>query len=112
MNGAIEHHVRKCSTCNTYAKANQKEPLLPHPISMHSWHTVGANYFNIGNLLIDFLCNVNLLKVFKNVFAWHGIPNTVIADNMSIASHSVRQFSKQWNFNITSKATDSGIDVT
>jgi len=85
---------------------------------MRPWHTVGADYFNIGNqdylLIVDYFskysevilvqCKTSeeTIKVFKNVFARHGIPNTVIADNMPFASHSVRQFSKQWNFNIIS----------
>jgi len=45
MNEAIETHVKQCSVCKTYPKANQKETLLPHPVSMRPWHTVGADYF-------------------------------------------------------------------
>lgn len=40
------------------------------------------------------------IKVFKTVFAQHGIPNTVTADDMPFASHSVRQFAQEWSFNI------------
>ena len=65
MNGAIEKHVRKCSICNTYAKANQKEPLLPHPVPMRPWHTVGADYFNIGNQ--DYLLIVDYFSKYPEV---------------------------------------------
>lgn len=34
INDAIEAYVKKCSVCNTYSKANQKETLLPHPVPM------------------------------------------------------------------------------
>ena len=32
MYQAIELDVKKCSVCNKYSTANQKEPMLPHPV--------------------------------------------------------------------------------
>ena len=120
INDAIEAYVKKCSVCNTYAKANQKETLLPHPVPMCPWHTVGADYFTFSGqdylLIVDYFskypevipvqCKTaeQTIQVFKSVFAHHGIPNTVIADNMPFASKSVKQFSKEWHFNIVTSS--------
>ena len=118
MNEAIETHVKKCSVCNTYPKANQKETPLPHTVPMRPWYTVGVNYFTFSGkdylLTVDYSSKYpevipvhsktaeHTIKVFKTVFARHGIPNTVIADNMPFDSHSVRQFAQEWSFNIKS----------
>ena len=39
-------------------------------------------------------------KEMKAIFARHGIPNTVIADNMPFHSKEFYQFSKEWNFTL------------
>ena len=58
LNEAIEQYLKKCSICNTNAKVNHKEPLLPHPFPMHLWHTIGADYFTFRNqyylLIVDY----------------------------------------------------------
>jgi len=33
MYSDIEREVKQCAVCNQHSNANQKEPLLPHPIS-------------------------------------------------------------------------------
>jgi len=40
------------------------------------------------------------IKEMKAIFARHGIPNTVIADNMPFHSKEFYQFSKEWNFTL------------
>ncbi len=37
----------------------------------------------------------------KETFARHGIPSTVIADNMPFASKEMRDFAKEWDFEVT-----------
>ena len=66
MNKAIEQYVKKCSICTIYAKANQKEPLLPHPVPMHPWHTVGADYFTFRNQ--DYLLIVDYFQISRSNF--------------------------------------------
>ena len=62
MNDAIEQEVKACSTCNTYNRANQKEPLLPHSLPPRSWDKVGADYFswaaNDYLVVVDYLSEV------------------------------------------------------
>jgi len=36
----------------------------------------------------------------KTVFARHGIPTSLIADNMPFNSKLFRQFATEWNFNV------------
>jgi len=116
INDAIEAYVKKCSVCNTYSKANQKETLFPHPVPICPWHTVGADYFSFSGqdylLIVDYFSKypevipveyktaAQTIQVFKSVFARHGIPNIVIADNMPFDSKALKQFSKDWNFSI------------
>ena len=116
IDGAIEQHVKKCSVCNTYSSVNQKEPLLQHSILERPWQTVGADYFTIANqdylLIVDYFSKYpeviqvqgktaeHTINVFKTTFSRHGIPDTVIADNMPFGSKRLAQFSKEWNFNI------------
>ena len=40
----------------------------------------------------------------KAIFARHGIPNTVIADNMPFGSKQFQEFSKEWNFNLVTSS--------
>ena len=40
------------------------------------------------------------ISKMKSIFARHGIPQTVVADNMPFGSRAFQQFAKAWNFNI------------
>ena len=37
MYQAIESEVKQCSICNKYSTANQREPMLPHPVPEGPW---------------------------------------------------------------------------
>ena len=82
---------------------------------MLPWHKVGADYFTIANqdyLLVDYFSKYpevipvqsksaySKIEEMKAIFARHGIPNTVIADNMPFHSKEFYQFSKEWNFTL------------
>jgi len=41
------------------------------------------------------------IKAMKGIFARHSIPNKLISDNMPFNSKKFHQFSKQWNFEVT-----------
>ena len=112
----IEKVVRQCSVCNQYTRGNQKEQLHPHSIPMLPWHKVGADYLTVANqdylLVVDYFSKYpkvipvqsksaySTIKEMKAIFARHGIPNTVIADNMPFHSKEFYQFSKEWNFTL------------
>ena len=116
----IERIVRQCSVCNQYTRVNQKEQLHPHSIPMLPWHKVGADYFTVANqdylLVVDYFSKYpevipvqsksahTTIKEMKAIFARHGIPNTVIADNMPFHSKEFYQFSKEWNFTLVTSS--------
>ena len=116
----IERMVRQCSVCNQYTRGNQKEQLHSHLIPMLPWHKVGADYFTVANqdylLVVDYFSKYpevipvqsksahTTIKEMKTIFARHGIPNIVIADNMPFHSKEFHQFSKEWNFTLVTSS--------
>ena len=116
MYQAIESEVKQCSTCNKYSTANQREPMLPHPVPERPWEKVGVDYFTLAGkdylLVVDYFskypevlqvngktADMTITKI-KSTFARHGIPNTVVADNMPFGSRAFQQFAKEWGFSI------------
>ena len=108
----IERVVRQCSVCNQYTQGNQKEQLHPH--SFQCFH--GTKLELVANqdylLVVDYFSKYpevipvqskspySTIKEMKAIFTRHGIPNTVIADNMPFHSKEFYQFSKEWNFTL------------
>lgn len=45
ISSQIEVMVKSCATCAKYQKAQQREPLQPHPIPDRPWSTVGMDLF-------------------------------------------------------------------
>ena len=79
--------------------SKSKEPLLPHSIVLRPWHKVGADHFTLANqdylLVVDYFSKYpqvvpesadSTIREMKAIFARHGIPNTVMADNMPFSS--------------------------
>ena len=58
MNSQIESVVSSCETCNTYQRANTKEPLHPHPVPKRSWERVGVDLYKLNShsylILVDY----------------------------------------------------------
>ena len=116
INEDIEQLVKECPTCNKYGRANQKESLLPHSVPSRPWSKVGVDYFTMASqdylLVVDYFSKYSevipvqsksadaTVKEMKTIFARHGIPNTVIADNMPFNSKRFKQFAKEWSFNL------------
>ena len=107
MYSDIENEVKQCSVCNKYANTNQKEPLMPHPVPAHPWEKLGIDYFTLNGkdflLIVDYYskypevlqmtsktAQATITKL-KLMFARHGIPRIVIADNMPFNS---KEFTK------------------
>ena len=120
MNNSIEQEVKSCSICNTYSRANQKEPLLSHSVPLRPWDKVGADHFTFA--ATDYLIVVNYfskypevikvkskcaettVEVMKAIFAKNGIPTTVVADNVPFNSRCFKEFAKEWQFNLTTSS--------
>ena len=116
INDSIEQLVKNCSVCNKYGRANQKEPLQQHPVPSRPWEKIGTDYFTIGTqdylLVVDYFSKYPeviavksksadaTVQVMKTIFARHGIPTLVIADNMPFNSKLFKQFANDWNFSI------------
>ena len=98
MSTAIEKMISKCSVCLKYQRQNQKEPLLPHEVPQRPWQKLGADIFELNSksylLVVDYyskypeLCLLrdktagSVITGMKSMYAQHGIPDEVIADNM------------------------------
>ncbi|GFO20542.1 Pol polyprotein [Plakobranchus ocellatus] len=116
----IELHVNKCTTCAKFRNSNRKEPMISHEIPNRPWAKLGADIFHFGGhdylLGVDYFSKYPEIARLKNkiatgvktvlcpIFARHGIPDKLIADNMPFNSYKMKQFAKEWNFTITTSS--------
>ena len=93
-----------------------KEPLIPHQLPDRPWEEVIADYFMLHTqdylLVVDFYSKYPevipmksktakaTIVALKSIFARHGIPNKIIADNMPFNSKEFHEFGKKWNFKV------------
>ena len=116
INAMIDDLLDHCSTCLRFQRSQQKEPLLPLDVPERPWQTIGADYFYYKGqdylLLVDYfskypeVIRVNqktaesTIKAMKDVFARHGIPEKLIADNMPFDSVTFRTFARDWEMEV------------
>ena len=116
MNTNVENFVNGCEVCNKFSPTIRKEPMIPHEVPSRPWEKVGVDYFTIHNkdflLIVDYYSKYPeviamasktaavTIKAIQVAFSRHGIPNTVIADNMLFNSSEFRKFARQWHFSI------------
>ena len=117
MSTAIERMVAKCSVCLKYQRENQKEPLLPHEVHQRPWQKLGADIFELNSNSylagVDYyskypeLCILkdktasSVVTSMKSIFARHGIPDEVVADNMPFSSKAFRKFASEWGIEVS-----------
>ena len=98
INSAIDELVSKCSICQQHQRSNQGEPLIPQEVPKRPWATVAAGIFYYKGrdylLVVDYFSNFPevarlssknseaVIMAMKDMFARHGIPEMLIADNM------------------------------
>ena len=116
MHAEITEAVRRCETCQLAQPQQQRQPLMSYPIPTHPWQLVTSNCFEINGrhyvVLVDIysdfielsqlpdLSSNALIKAIKPVFATHGAPTTLIADNgTNFISSKFRRFLKSWDVN-------------
>ena len=118
MSVDIEECISNCQICKKFQRRNQKEPMIPHEIPELPWNKLGSDIFQFGGddyvVIVDYMSKYpEVLKLknktateiickMKECFSRHGIPETLIADNMPYASLELRKFAKEWGFKITS----------
>ena len=117
INRDIENDIKQCPVCQEYTKSNPPEPLMPHEIPTRSWQVVGTDLFFLDGdeylLIADYYSKFQFVRkipkgkstsgtvinMLKEVFAEHGIPETIISDNgPQYSSHIFQQFAQGWNF--------------
>lgn len=115
INEAITRIVENCQHCQERRPTQKKEPLIPTELPDRPFQKVaadlceheGENYL----VLIDYysryleiahLSNMTASTVIyrvKNIFARHGVPETLFTDNGSqFTSTEFQQFSAEWGF--------------
>ncbi len=120
MSADIERLVAKCSTCLKHQRSNQKEPLKQHTVPARAWQKLGTDIFEYKSksylVIVDYYSKfpeISLLKdkssqavitSMKSVFARHGIPDEVVADNMPFSSKECLQFAQEWGFKISTSS--------
>ena len=120
MSADIERLVEKCSTCLKHQRSNQKEPLAPHAVPARAWQKLGTDIFEYKSkpylVIVDYyskypeICLLNdkssqaVITSMKSVFARHGIPDEVVADNMPFSSKECSRFAQEWSFKISTSS--------
>lgn len=112
--------VSRCPTCQKFANNQQKEPLIPHDIPSIPWNKLGMDILEFQSksflVVVDFYSHFPELRLMKqkksedvvaalkSIFAVHGVPLEIIADNMPFGSIELAKFAKEWGFNITTSS--------
>ncbi len=113
MSKDIEDKISTCSTCLKFQNANCKEPLMQHEIPELPFLNVamdfltfqGEDYLAVVDYYSKFpeLCPVKrktakcLISHCKSIFARHGIPEIIVADNQPFNSFEFKLFCKSWD---------------
>uniref|UniRef100_A0A8D2J594 Gypsy retrotransposon integrase-like protein 1 n=1 Tax=Varanus komodoensis TaxID=61221 RepID=A0A8D2J594_VARKO len=115
MQNEIRDFVSRCSACNEYAQAQQKEPMMSYVLPTRPWQIVsmdllsyaGQDFLLIVDHYSDFweiellpdLSAETTIRRCKVQFAHHGLPDWVISDNgPQFACEQFRRFSTDWGF--------------
>ena len=111
----IEVMISHCAICQRHRFSNQKEPLMSHKIPELPWECVGTDLFMWNNeqylIVVDYysrffefeklhtLTSQTVINKLKNIFATHGIPQTLISDNgPQFSSELFTNFAKTYAF--------------
>jgi hypothetical protein len=120
LNAEIDKMVQQCTACLKYAKQQQREPMIPHPVPERPWQVVGMDHFYFYGqdylIIVDYfskypeVANIGkktaaaTIKKTKDIFARHGIPEKIVADNMPFNSVEFRQFCKEWKIELATSS--------
>ncbi|XP_015747739.1 PREDICTED: uncharacterized protein K02A2.6-like [Acropora digitifera] len=110
----IEAMVNRCHTC-AKLPPERKEPLMPLSFPDTPWTCLGTDLFELDRktylVVVDYtsrwfevrqLHSVTasaVIRVLCELFATHGIPDTVISDNgPQYANQEFKEFARDWGF--------------
>lgn len=110
----IEAMVNRCHTC-AKLRPERKEPLMPLSFPDTPWTRLGTDLFELDRktylVVVDYtsrwfevrqLHSVTasaVIRVLCELFATHGIPDTVISDNgPQYANQEFKEFARDWGF--------------
>lgn len=120
MSTEIDDYISKCATCNRYKRKQQKEPLIPHEIPERPWQKLGMDLFEYGAR--DYLVVVDYFSIYpeisvlenktagtvilhlKSMLARHGIPETIMSDNMPFNSKEFKDFARSWDIELVTSS--------
>lgn len=116
MTKEIEQLILNCEVCEKFRTCNAKQPLMSHPLPKRAWEKLGIDIleFGIKNYLIivDYyskwieMISINsksseeIIRRLKQVFASHGFPDLIVADNVPFSSCHIKQYLNEVNCNL------------
>ena len=118
----INEMIAKCSTCLKYRRENQRETLTSHEIPLLPWQKLEADIFEYGGsvylLIVDYFAEYPevyllpgtsanaVISHFRRVFARHGLPEILVADNIPFDSSEMRTFAAEYGFTINTSSPE------
>ena len=113
----LEEYISSCDICIKHQRRQQREPLLPHAVPDLPWQKLALDILQFKGkdflVVVDFFSHYPELRLLsrktafdvilalKSIFATHGVPLEVVADNMPFNSSEMRGFASEWGFNLT-----------
>ena len=105
-----------CETCMRFANNQRREPLLPHEIPELPWYKVAMDILEFRSrsylVVVDYYSRFpelrilphksadDVIQALQSIFSVHGVPVTVMADNMPFNSQKMQAFAASWGFEI------------
>ena len=118
----ITEMVQRCGSCQEYANAQPKCPMMAMDIPPHPWHTLGADHFKYKGkwylIISDYFSKMPFIRqvsstsapaaiaAAKGIFSENGIPLKLVSDNNPFNSHEFKEFSKRYGFEVVSSSPE------
>ena len=120
LSNDIREEVSKCESCMRFSNKQRREPLMPHEVPELPWYKVAMdimefrsrNYLVVvdsfshfpelrllGNKTAD-----DIILALKSIFSVHGVPVSIMADNMPFNSQRMLSFANDWGFRIVTSS--------
>ncbi len=118
----ITEMVQKCGSCQEYANAQPKCPMIAMDVPPHAWHSLGADHFKYKGkwylIVSDYFSKMPFVRpvsstsarvtiaAMKGIFSENGIPHKVVSDNNPFNSFEFKQFAKTYGFEVVSSSPE------